>query len=252
MNEWFQTTLGQSVLQSEIERCARIIPAGYYPDSLQVGFPWLDFLPGLENRNKFVVDVYPGERSPDMYPGHGLRVVSRASQLPFPEKSMDLVVLPHTLDFCRNPHGVLQQVNQILAPEGCILIVGFNVNSLYGAIRLFRSGRKELPWCGKYYSVARVQDWLSLLGYDVVGAGMMNYQPPLHSVSWRERLAFMDLAGDRWFPGFGGMYAIVGKKREIGITPKPAQVRTWRKLIPGIAQPASQRAARLGIRLVKE
>ena len=167
MNDWFLTSLGQSVLTSEILRCEQIIPSGYYPDSLQVGFPWLDFVPGLESSHKFVVDVMPSQPTPGPVASQAHRVVSKASALPFPERSMDMVVLPHTLDFCTNPHGVLQQVNQILVPEGCVVIVGFNIASWYGAIRLINRGQR-LPWCGRYYSVDRVQDWLSLLGYDVV------------------------------------------------------------------------------------
>jgi SAM-dependent methyltransferase len=176
--------------------------------------------------------------------------VSDSAALPFPEKSHDLIVLPHTLDFCPDPHEVLRQSTQILVPDGCIVIVGFNLISFYGAIKVFRNNRKSLPWSGHYYRIGRVQDWLALLGFDLVGAGMMSYQPPVQSEKWRSRLEFFETAGTRWWPGLGGVYIIVGRKREMAVTPLPKSTRTWHTLIPGIAQSASQRAAKVGLKLV--
>ena len=38
--------------------------------------------------------------------------------LPFESQSIDLVVLPHVLEFSDNPHQVLREVERILRPEG--------------------------------------------------------------------------------------------------------------------------------------
>ena len=163
---------------------------------------------------------------------------------------MDLVALPHTLDFCNDPHEVLRQVSQILVPEGCVAITGFNSTSFYGAIRMFRKSGGQVPWNGSYYTVRRVQDWLSLLGFDLAGAGMISYIPPLKSQKWRDRLDFVEKAGDRWWPGFGGVYVIVGRKREMGTNMLHSTRPAWQRLIPGIAQPAAQRAGKVRLRLV--
>ncbi len=248
MHKWFKTALGQSIVDAEVAKCDQLIPTGYYANGLQVGLPDWDFLDSSGVVTRYLTDFNLDAKS---RPKSGHFVVSHSDALPFPERSQDLIVLPHTLDFCDRPHDVLRQVDQILEPEGCLAIVGFNAVSLYGALKLFRN-RHNPPWSGHYYSVRRVQDWLSLLNYDLVGAGMMAYQPPIQSKKWRQRISFMENAGDRWWPGLGGVYVIAGRKRVTAMTPRPKKSRSWQRLIHGMSQPASQRAARMGIKLVSK
>jgi SAM-dependent methyltransferase len=251
MKNWFNTPLGASIVDSEIANCAKLIPSRYYASGLQVGMARADFLRTTEVTRTVIVDTQRLNAYPKTEKSQ--YVVSTSDALPFPEKSQDIIVLPHTLDFCNNPHDVLRQANQILNPEGCLVIAGFNVASLFGAIKLFDRTKTE-PWCGSFHSVKRVQDWLALLGYDLVGARMMAYQPPMQSDLWRQRTAFFESAGDRWWPGLGGVYIIVGRKKEMSITPDSSLMSHWQRLIPGMAQAArktaSQRAEKIGMRLV--
>jgi len=255
-SDWFSTSLGQSLLSEEKSRCARLIPARYYPSCLQVGLPRADFLKSVETHRRYLVEtdtagINRSDSANDPEVGASVyRAVALGSALPFAEKTHDLIVLPHTLDFCGDPHAILRQISQILAPEGCVCIIGFNALSFYGLMRVFQYRGGNAPWSGQYYRVGRVQDWLSLLGFDLVGAEMLAYQPPLRSEKWRKKLTFLDCAGNRWWPGLGGVYVIVGRKKEMAIHASPARVRRWRQLLPGMAQPAAQRAAKATLKLV--
>ena len=248
---WFEQPLGRSVIQSEIDKFQSLIPSGYYPRSLQIGMSWEDYLFGAEVGEKYLMDTAGKNLNYGLNYGNDDQsikenchhVVSASCAIPFPEKSQNLVVLPHTLDLCDNPHEVLRQSSQVLVPEGCMVIAGFNLMSLYGVFRLLKRQKQAVPWNGKFYSVGRIQDWLSLLGFDLVGAGMINYKPPFQSEKWREKLAVLEKAGDRWWPGFGGVYVIVGRKREMGMTSLQQPAKTWHHLIPGIARPATASAA---------
>ncbi len=261
--DWFKYPLGQSIVQSEVEQCEKLVPSGYYAQGLQVGMPWVNYLCGTEVASRYIADTStplvekPGTPDPLAESGQPIYdlqdchlVVSASTALPFPEKSQDIIVLPHTLDFCTVPHEVLRQVNQLLVPEGCIVIVGFNLASLYGVLNALNGQGGKPPWDGRFYRVGRVQDWLALLGFDLVGAGMSHYLPPIQSETWREKLAFIERAGNRWWPNLGGIYVIVARKREMGITPLPSAARPWRRLIPGMVQPASREAARVHLKIV--
>ena len=80
---------------------------------------------------------------------------------------------------------------------------------------------------------------------------MAAYRPPIQNPIYREKLAFLEQAGDRWWPGLGGIYIIVGRKKEFTASAQPAIVNRWRSLLPGIARPAaSQRAAKARLKLV--
>ena len=63
--------------------------------------------------------------------------------LPFASASIDLVVLPHVLEFSAHPHQVLREVERVLVPEGSVVIAGLNPLSLWGLRRLAarRTGR---------------------------------------------------------------------------------------------------------------
>ena len=50
--------------------------------------------------------------------GARVALVTDAAALPFPEASLDLVVLPHTLELSADPHQVLREVERVLVPEG--------------------------------------------------------------------------------------------------------------------------------------
>lgn len=146
-------------------------------------------------------------------------------QLPFPANSLDLVVMPHTLEAAADPHQTLREVERVLRPEGRIVVTGFNPASLWGAARRFSglrskvSGRSgaaaalEPDWVGYW----RLRDWLRLLSFEVEGGRFGCYIPPVSSQRWRDRMAWMEPLGDRWWPVLGSVYALVAVKRVRGM-----------------------------------
>jgi SAM-dependent methyltransferase len=174
-------------------------------------------------------------------------------ELPIAGNSADLVLLPHTLEFTDYPHQILREVARVLRPEGHVIISGFNPWSLWGARRLF-GGRRRYPWSGHFINLPRMKDWLALLGFEISGGQMACYVPPCATQKWLDRVAFMEAAGDRWWPIAGGVYFLQAVKRVHGmrlITPK------WTdRLVPAkslaaipkkVAQPEDAVAARVTV-----
>lgn len=251
--DWFETPMGRFLLEQERSHCRKLLPHGYYPSSLQAGQPSLNFLEQLETERQFFIGecaldttthlpAVPKPERPTACPIHC--AVAKASAMPFASKTHNLMVLPHTLDFCEDPHAVLREVNHILVSQGCIVITGFNRFSLWRAFGLLRNAARRPPWIRRCYRVSRVQDWLALLGFELVGAGMLAYQIPLQSAKWRRRLGFIEKAGARWWPGLGAVYIIVGRKEEIAGSGRARAQRKWQRLMmPGLARPATPSAA---------
>lgn len=230
--EWFYTPLGASLLEQEALSLRELLPPAYYARGLQLGAPEVDFLRRAEVRYRFRADLRPLTPPPEL--------ITRPDALPFGEKSLELIVLPHTLDFWPDPHAVLREVTQILAPEGCLAIAGFNPWSMWGGIRVLRKRPESGLWSAHFHRMGRMQDWLALLGFELVGGSMQNYQPPLQSERWRRWLRFLDAAGDRWWPGFAAVYLLVARRRVRGAMLDTAGVRQWRRLLAGVAQPAAR------------
>jgi SAM-dependent methyltransferase len=61
-----------------------------------------------------------------------LALVAAPTALPFPEASLDLVALPHTLAYCPDPAAALREISRVLVHEGRLVVSGFNRASLWG------------------------------------------------------------------------------------------------------------------------
>jgi len=147
-----------------------------------------------------------------------------ASALPFPESSLDLVALPHTLELGGDPHSALREVARVLVPEGRVVISGFNPASLWGLRqqrdqlkKRFGQGSLFLPDAGEYIGYWRLRDWLRLLDFEVESAQFGCYRPALTNQKWLDRFEWMDRAGKRWWPIFGAVYFLVAVKHVRGM-----------------------------------
>lgn len=187
---------------------------GFY--ALQIGLPELNGL--RANRMPFKGCV--GEREPPDRPpcGNGRAfIVGEFEDLPFDTQSVDLLVLPHTLDCSADPHAVLREAERVLMPEGRLVITGFNPWSLWNARPFLRHRSRFYPADVDPLSVARIKDWLKLLSFEVDRAHFGAYAPPCRSETWLRRFAFMEPAGARWWPFCGSLYMVSAIKRTAGM-----------------------------------
>lgn len=201
LDAWLQTPLGRYVLAWEREKVEAVVADLFGYHALQFGLPQVDLLA----QNRIPLRQTVGQS--------GTQVRCDFRQLPFATQSVDLVVLPHILEFQADPHGILREVERILIPEGQLVIVGFNPRSLWGLRRRLPNCPREFPWNGDYLSVQRCKDWLQLLGFEVERGNFGCYAPPVADEDWLERCRFMEAAGDRWWSFAGGTYLLRAVKR---------------------------------------
>jgi len=145
--------------------------------------------------------------------------VAHFEELPFDSQSIDLIVLPHVLEFAQDPHQVLREVERVLRPEGRLTLSGFNPVSLWGARQILLRGvaRPFLPRQGHFIGAPRMRDWLKLLSFEIDGARYGCYRPPCRTPLWLERTRFLESAGDRWWPICGAVYTLSAVKRVRGM-----------------------------------
>jgi SAM-dependent methyltransferase len=228
LSEWFSTPLGTRLLESELRYFDHELADVFGFNAIQVGLAEYPYL----RTNRMPFRCITGSEGPV-----GLRADPGA--LPLQSASIDLVVLPHTLEFSYNPHQVLREVSRILMPEGHVVMSGFNPWSLWGVRRLATRRESTYPWCGQFITLPRIKDWMALLGFELAGGRMCGYAPPLASEKWARRLDFMEAAGDRWWPFAGGVYYLHGIKRVQGmrlITPHWRNVQVKKKALAAVPQ----------------
>lgn len=158
-------------------------------------------------------------------PGPDVWIDSRA--WPWQADSLDLVVLPHTLELTSDPHACLREVERVLIPEGQVLITGLNPFSLWG-LKAWQPAWRRSAGGPSWIAYRRLRDWLRLLGFEVQISRFGGWTPPLGSERWLQRLQWMDKAGERWWPILGGVYLLMATKRVPG--GRLLGGRTWRKL----------------------
>lgn len=136
-------------------------------------------------------------------------------ELPFESQSIDLLVIPHTLEFTAEPHELLREAERVLVPEGRLVIVGFNSLSLWGVRQSVGrlTHRPFVPAEDNLIAFTRLKDWIKLLGFELSRGRFGCYRPPLRNEQWLERCGFMEPAGDRWWPIFGAVYLVTAIKR---------------------------------------
>src|SRR5207253_2492533 len=187
---------GRYVLRWEQEHLDRAVADIFGYHAVQLGLPEIDTL--AENRMPLrlcVSDRLADERTlqadgSGQPSGRGVAVITRFEELPFATQSIDLVVMPHILEFAQEPHQVLREVDRVLVPEGQVIITGFNPASLWGLRQaLARTGgtRPYLPRDGQFISLPRIKDWLKLLSFEANRGRFGCYAPWAGSERWLAR-----------------------------------------------------------------
>ncbi|NVJ61690.1 MAG: methyltransferase domain-containing protein [Gammaproteobacteria bacterium] len=154
--------------------------------------------------------------------------VSKYDALPFASDSLDIVLLPHILDFIQQPHDLLREVERVIIPEGKVIISGLNPYSWYGVRHLGgRFARQKSP-VKRLIGLSRLKDWIKLIGFEVedyIGLEFAGQQSP-----------------QLWHPlasHFSSHYLLVAKKKVSTPTPIRPSWRNNKKLVPArFAEPS--------------
>jgi SAM-dependent methyltransferase len=243
LQDWFQTARGRYLLDWERQQLDQVVADIFGFHALQLGLPALDALSSNRMPHRWLacdgsaLGDLPGETC--AAPAHGntragdgqsagegpaVALACDFSALPFPANSLDLIVLPHTLELHPDPHATLREVERVLVPEGKVVICGINPVSLWGLrqrrAHLYRRlgfGQLYLPTEGEFIGYWRLRDWLRLLSFEVESGRFGCYRPAVTDARWLERFHWMDGAGARWWPIFGAVYFLVATKRVRGM-----------------------------------
>lgn len=193
---------------------------GYH--ALQLGMPELQGLRTNRMPHQWLAlsEDVSAEPSDPVNPCH---FAAHSIALPFKADSLDLLVMPHSLELSLDAHASLREAERVLMHEGHLVITGLNPASLWGwrhqrAQFYRRWGYEGLssPPCDELIGYWRLRDWLKLLGFEVKLAQFGCWRPALDKPQWFQRWAWLDKLGANWWPILGGAYVIVAVKKVHG------------------------------------
>ncbi len=241
MYPWFGTPAGRYLLEWERGRCDAAVADIFGYHGVQLGMPLFDGLSANRMPHRWLAAgphdlAHAAEVAAAVAAAAGTEAAPAAVQLlphalaadftalPFEANSLDLVLMPHTLELSPDPHATLREVERVLVPEGKVVICGLNPASLWGwkqrRARLGRSLGLDWGWLPDAIDPIgywRLRDWLRLLSFEVESGQFGCWRPAMRSQRWMDRYAWMDGLGDRWFPIFGAAYFVVATKRVPGM-----------------------------------
>lgn len=248
MHDWLATPPGQYLQAWEQAQIDTAVANVFGFHALQLGLPDIDALRANRMPHRWVASHDPTEKAA----GQAAFVTDFAA-LPFAANSLDLVVLPHTLELSADPHGTLREVERVLMPEGRLVICGLNPVSLWGFRQRRAHGYKWLgfdrfflPQAVEFIGYLRLRDWLRLLNLEIEAGHFGCYRPAFSTQKWLTRFAWMDKLGARSWPFLGSAYLLVAVKRVPSMTllnPGWKPVRSLAKTSVSVAQSSGKSGA---------
>ncbi len=245
MQNWLKTPPGQYLLDWEKAQLERVVADIFGYHALQLGLPDLNALEASRIPHRWVASPYLSDgddalainniatksintlaidENIDIKEDLKIAFYAEFEALPFAENSLDLLILPHSLELSPDPHATLREAERVLMPEGKLIICGFNPLSLWGfkqkrshLYKRLNFGDLYLPEAGEMIAYRRLRDWLRLLNFDVEPGHFGCYRPAVKSAGMLQRFAWMDKLGERYWPIFGAVYFVVAVKRVRGM-----------------------------------
>ena len=160
--EWFDSPQGQILLHNEVCFLKQTINLGCQQTILQLGsLGWEDQFIDCSLYQRFIVIDQPQFSCREC-----AKINSRIDALPVASDSVDMVILPHLLEFEENFYQILRESERVLQPEGQLIILGFNPWSVFTMYQKVRGSSNNFCCRGRFISRFRMIDRLHLLNFE--------------------------------------------------------------------------------------
>ena len=144
-------------------------------------------------------------------------LVATSDDLPMSENSIDAFLLAHELDFAKDPHQILREVDRTIMSNGYVIITGFNPLSLCGLFKYLPINKNNILHEARFFSSARVKDWLQLLGFEIVDVKHLLFNELFLQRKLRANSKWNSWC-HQYLSLFTTMYVMVARKREIPLS----------------------------------
>ena len=162
LSEWFVNDDVEGLIDLETGLASDLVSNLFGYNVLQIGsFYPKSVMNSCRIPNKILVSVGDDE--------HPLETVrSDVGAFPFGPATIDIVILPHILEFSADPGKILREVDRVLIGEGYLLVFAFNPWSFFGFSTIFKRWQDLAPWNCNFISALRLEDWLRVLGFELI------------------------------------------------------------------------------------
>ena len=229
---WLSTPLGQRCLAAEQRLVSRALEQVFGEQFLQIG---------LWGRGDSFVRYARTQRTTliEWRTHAAAQVLCDPDALAIATNSVDVVLLPHTLELAPSPHALLRDVARVLRADGRMIVLSFNPGGLWG-LRQTLSLQGYPPGHRRAILEPRLRDWLQLLSFDIDSRKRYCHTLPLERVRRFAAFPREDWAS-RWMPVLSGGYLLSAQKRVHPMTPiRPRWRRRRLNVVGGLVEPTTR------------
>lgn len=160
---FYETPQGKLLQIVEKNYLKRSITVSCKQTILQIG--------GLGWENEFIeCSLYQNYRILDLK-GQGFaeatKICGKVNLLPIQSETVDLVLLPHLLEFDAKRFQTMREIERILKAGGEVIILNFNLLNIWVRMQFLWNIKMSDSWQGYFISRSRISDWLKLLDFEL-------------------------------------------------------------------------------------
>ena len=233
--QWLETPFGHALLAQETRLVEDALDGLFGEQCLQLGLwgePNTFVRYARTQRAAWIADQ-------PLPAGSGPGAVGALHRLPVASNSVDVVLLPHTLDYSdERSHAIIREVDRVLTPHGYLVVLGFKPGGLWGLRRLV-PGAGIPPGISSLISDRQLSDWLKLLDMRIQGVTRYFFRWPLPG-NRRPSSPVWEARGRSFWPELAACYMLTAQKRVVTLTPVTKPWRSRPKVVGGIAEPTAR------------
>lgn len=95
------------------------------------------------------------------------KIQAESCRLPLHSDSVDMIILPHLLEFDADRLQTMREVERVLKPEGVLVVLNFNPWNYWITYQYLWKSKKSDSSRGRFIRRSRLLDWLKLLNFEV-------------------------------------------------------------------------------------
>ncbi|NOS88558.1 MAG: methyltransferase domain-containing protein [Methylococcaceae bacterium] len=160
---WYETPRGKLLKELEADYLQRAMTVSCQQTVLQIGgLGWEDdFIDCTLYKNYTILDAK------GLGCGGSRKIRAKAYCLPLQSDSVDMIIVPHLLEFDSHRFKTMREVERVLKPEGLLVVLNFNPWSVWVRYQFLWDKKMADSWGGHFISRSRILDWLKLLSFEV-------------------------------------------------------------------------------------
>ncbi len=211
--KWFASPLGSYVLNKEREKLKQHLEFANNLNILILGNSvFNDFLPELYQKIMRSYVCHIAQESTHAT----VQVIAALENIPILNDSIDIIILPHSLELAEDKQQALAEMYRILAPEGKVYIFSFNSISLWSVVASIKGVFSKFQFNTNTIGFFKLHSLIRNTGFDIMHLSTLANVLPINSKFWLSWQRWLDKLRV-WPSPFGGVNFLILHKRVLAM-----------------------------------